>query len=185
MSSHHFVKEGQEPAILIVDQIPFRQAEPFLEWSPLVMVTESVVDHVVAWGIKVDVVFARPEKVGHLTGQLAHHAPVKIIACTAEELLQTAFYFSVNARQKSLAILSCNPNSYFQIKDFSIPHPEISIVTDNMKWSLIQSGRFDKWLPANETVHVYEDRNEILRTEKDGVIEIKRSGFFWIGEEIG
>ena len=56
MSSHHFVKEGQEPALFILDNIPFQYAESLLEWVPLVMVADRALENVLHWGIKIDVV---------------------------------------------------------------------------------------------------------------------------------
>ena len=58
MSSHHFVREGQEPALLILDALAFDIAGPLLEWAPLVVVAQSAVDEVMLWNIKMDVVLA-------------------------------------------------------------------------------------------------------------------------------
>ncbi len=52
MSSHHFVKEGQEPALFILDNIPFHYAESLLEWVPLVMVADRALGKCVTLGNK-------------------------------------------------------------------------------------------------------------------------------------
>jgi len=62
MSSHHFVKEQQEPALLILDtSVSYETMSPLLEWSPTVLVTELAIDAVLSWGIKVDVILATSE----------------------------------------------------------------------------------------------------------------------------
>lgn len=54
MSSHHFVKENQEPALLILctEAIPFEKLQEILEWSPTVITTEGCIEKVLGWGIK-------------------------------------------------------------------------------------------------------------------------------------
>lgn len=56
MSSHHFVKELQEPALLIADGEPCEMAllEGLLEWSPLVVALDGAFEKLVMLGIKVD-----------------------------------------------------------------------------------------------------------------------------------
>src|SRR5690606_13901028 len=75
MSSHHFVKEGQEPALLILDEVDSSLVQPLLEWSPLVIVAEAAVHHVLAWGIKIDVLLASDEGIDELKIAMRDQAP--------------------------------------------------------------------------------------------------------------
>ena len=56
MSSHHFVKELQEPALLIADgeQCSIGLLESLLEWSPLVVALDGAFTKLVSLGVKVD-----------------------------------------------------------------------------------------------------------------------------------
>lgn len=57
MSSHHIVREGQEPALIIANGLPC-SAElmgQLLEWSPLVVVLDGAINKVLELGVKVDV----------------------------------------------------------------------------------------------------------------------------------
>lgn len=58
MSSHHIVREGQEPALVIANGQPCSDAllDQLLEWSPLIVVLDGALDRVLALGIKIDVV---------------------------------------------------------------------------------------------------------------------------------
>ncbi len=60
MSSHHFVKEQQEPALLILETEGFDvdRISPLLEWVPTVLVSQNVVETVISWGVKVDVILS-------------------------------------------------------------------------------------------------------------------------------
>lgn len=57
MSSHHIVREKQEPALLIANgaSCSSELMEQLLEWSPTVVVLDGAIERVLAKGIKVDV----------------------------------------------------------------------------------------------------------------------------------
>lgn len=59
MSSHHVIREKQEPALIIADMgaIPRALLDDLLEWSPTVICSVRSYENVVVEGIKVDVVF--------------------------------------------------------------------------------------------------------------------------------
>lgn len=57
MSSHHIVRDDQEPALIIANgqECSKELMGQLLEWSPLVIVLDSAIERVVQLGIKVDV----------------------------------------------------------------------------------------------------------------------------------
>lgn len=57
MSSHHIVRDDQEPALIIANgaACSTELLGQLLEWSPLVIVLDSAIDRVLELGIKVDV----------------------------------------------------------------------------------------------------------------------------------
>jgi thiamine pyrophosphokinase len=57
MSSHHIVRDDQEPALIIANgaSCNIELLGQLLEWSPLVIVLDSAIDRVIELGIKVDV----------------------------------------------------------------------------------------------------------------------------------
>nr|WP_322626236.1 thiamine diphosphokinase [uncultured Flavobacterium sp.] len=57
MSSHHIVRDDQEPALIIANGAACSKElmGQLLEWSPLVIVLDSAIDRVLELGIKVDV----------------------------------------------------------------------------------------------------------------------------------
>ncbi len=59
MSSHHVVREKQEPALIIAngEACSISLLEQLLEWSPLVVVLDGAVERVMSLGIKIDVLF--------------------------------------------------------------------------------------------------------------------------------
>jgi thiamine pyrophosphokinase len=57
MSSHHIIRDAQEPALIIAngEACSFELIGELLEWSPLVIVLDSAINRVLELGIKVDV----------------------------------------------------------------------------------------------------------------------------------
>lgn len=57
MSSHHIVRDDQEPALIIANGESCNREllDQLLEWSPLVVVLDSAIERVIELGIKVDV----------------------------------------------------------------------------------------------------------------------------------
>lgn len=180
MSSHHFVREDQEPALIILDTqgVSFESVQELLEWSPTVIVSESIVQQVLLWGIKIDVVIALAENIEELTKILHDQIPIKFISCsTEEEQLSTALYFLLAAKQKAVNIVSEQPLEFFE--NFSTLN--LSVIQFGKRWSFIKSGSFEKWLPKGTTLHVFPP-NEQVTAEMDGVLTIHRDGNFWVAE---
>lgn len=57
MSSHHIVRDDQEPALIIANGAACNRQlmDQLLEWSPLVVVLDSAIERVIELGIKIDV----------------------------------------------------------------------------------------------------------------------------------
>ncbi len=56
MSSHHIVREKQEPALLVLglDNFPNELLGQLLEWSPTVITTSQTAEKLIVNGIKID-----------------------------------------------------------------------------------------------------------------------------------
>lgn len=182
MSSHHFVREDQEPALLIADvnAASFDVIQQLLEWSPTVIVLESVLADVLTWGIKVDVVVAHQNNTKLLALELQNQMPIKFLSYTDEtEALSTALYFLIASKQKAVNVLSSESLEKFE----SFSALDISVFQHDKRWSLMRSGHFEKWLTANSILEIFcQGTINRERVEKDGVIEVKRDENFWVAE---
>jgi hypothetical protein len=194
MSSHHFVREGQEPALFILEPVQLAMAEPLLEWAPLVVITEDCVDDILLWGIKIDIVIARPENVDAMMLQLAEQAPVKILSAGASTL-ESAMIFLVNAGEPAVSIL-CQAFSEDVKNTLETFGPQIQItVRDNQtKWSLIESGKYRKWFQKGSLLYFFEQvlAKDLKANRMTGVyellddqwVDITTTKRFWIGESL-
>ena len=194
MSSHYFVKEGQEPALVILDPMPFSVAADLLAWAPLVVVSDRALETVLTWGIKVDIVLdinaaskGRPEL-------LELQQPLQIIS--AEDLvdgLKKMFHYLHATQHSAAAILADDPKAMISLVE-SIADMDITVQNEVIRWSRITHD-FNKWFPAGTrfqllsqaetgpSVHgVAKQQNGEFECIHDGIIQISAASPVWLGE---
>src|SRR5690606_19720745 len=101
MSSHHIVRENQEPALLVTTghSIDHELLGQLLEWSPTVITDTHNLDYLLALGIKVDVVFGkRPE-------HIIQEATKYINLLPAEDFIDQALSYLIDHQFKAVNIL--------------------------------------------------------------------------------
>jgi thiamine pyrophosphokinase len=194
MSSHHIVRENQEPALLIADAhaISFEKIQELLEWMPTVVVLSTQVETVIAWGIKVDVVITPLAEMTYWRDKLAEQIPIRFISYNPDdEPLETAFYFLIASKAGAVNCLLSSKDGLKKIESFS--NLDIEAFVDNELWSCIKKGHFEKWLPAGTTLYLLPEgmKSEFPEftsgnylTQKDGIVRLTSTHSFWIGEEL-
>jgi hypothetical protein len=196
MSSHHFVKEGQEPALFILDPIAFELASPYLEWAPVVLVSEDALDAVLLWKIKIDAVLTIPAREKAIQEKVAQQAPVEVICLRPEDSMTTlAFSYLISSNQASVNVLTSRPENVFLNAEMVISKLQINIIDSKLRWSGISAGRFEKWVSANTPIAVRKSlefqsvkvygliENEVFfESNKEGMISILSDSFFWVAE---
>lgn len=188
MSSHHIVREKQEPALLIMNLAGFENENlgQLLEWSPTVIVNEENYELADSLAIKIDGVITRDP------GFLAQENTRLILTDT--DPLEDCLKFLVGEAYPAVNIIA----KEFALKDYALFVDDIDIVVfiGDQKIFPVRSG-FSKWQPAGETVHLlYEVHNlslsglikkkeHILETEKDGFYSVTfDQPFIFISEKI-
>lgn len=180
MSSHHFVKEGQEPALVILEPCSFSLAAPLLEWSPLVIVRDSALESVQSWGIKIDVLFAQ-EEIDTLD-LLKLYAP--------EGFYEALFGFLRERGQSAIHVLGSralfDPLLEY-VGAFSIT------LTDAGSHCVACSGSFIKWYPAGTMLRTHpfgihadgdvEPITDWLHVRSPGMVKFTHERPFWIEEQ--
>lgn len=90
MSSHHFVKDQQEPALLLLlETIEDTEIlSSLLEWVPTVLVTQNNVQKIMSLGIKIDGILATKEFQNANLSLLEEQHPVIFITSDEEAFLE-------------------------------------------------------------------------------------------------
>jgi hypothetical protein len=189
MSSHHIVRENQEPALLIADAdaFPFTWIEQLLEWSPTVIVLESALEAVVSWGIKLDMVISAPDQVDAHMKLLRDQAPVKILSHgTPDHPIHTAMMFLTAGKYKAVNVVGIAPS---QVDEFA-ERLDVVIFFEGKRWSYARNGRFEKWVSRGTQFEIVKHVKTIEGLDaqglaiKDGLIKAEADFPFWVGEVI-
>lgn len=182
MSSHHIIREDQEPALLIADTdaASFSVVQELLEWSPTVIILDSALPEVLNWGIKIDVVVAEASRIPTLKETLHNQLPIKLISYQSkEDALSTALYYIVASKQSTVNVLSTDGLENFEL----FGTLELSVFQSGMRWSFIRSGVFEKWFPAGSEVHIVsQQQHELIHANQDGMVVLKKENAFWVAE---
>jgi thiamine pyrophosphokinase len=81
MSSHHIVREGQEPALIIAngESCSTELLGQLLEWSPFVVVLDGAITHVLELGIKIDVLLGDFDSKNHAVEQIQEQQKIEVV----------------------------------------------------------------------------------------------------------
>lgn len=171
MSSHHIVRENQEPALLVGH---FHALSPdylgqILEWSPTIVTDEYNLDFFLADEIKVDVLFSNGD--------------IKIAQDQINQqqintkFLEDALSFLLDKKYKAVNILT-NSLDLDVLKKFA---NAINIVVFNeSKRFVLVKNTYEKWKPKGDKVFVgeqYIKSFQGLNFVEPGVFEVDQDGF--------
>jgi len=177
MSSHHIVKEKQEPALYIDELGNFNEEflGQLLEWSPMLLVNAGQYDKIFSLGIKVDVV------VNGLSTEIQENT--KTINGPADPLM-VAINYLYEEKYPAVNVIA----KTFDLEKFAGFSHKINLVvfTATDKFYAIKSG-FSVWKPAGsifnilgnsyvEVSNLLQVENDIYKVVNDGFIEFTFSG---------
>lgn len=176
MSSHHIVREKQEPALLILSLAHFDEEYlgQLLEWSPTVLVSSTIVDEVDSLGIKIDLIISDDQN------YKSDQEHVKIIHSIEDEL-EDALKYLVGEDYPAVNII----HHHFDVKDYLLYAAFIDLVVfcQDQKIYPIPSG-FSKWKSKNEEIKIlYPETVKELSTSGLKILEhhhyqTLKDGFF-------
>jgi len=202
MSSHHFVKDQQEPAVFILntENIGFEQVSPLLEWVPTILVTEESMDSVLSWGIKIDVILASEEFQQRNQHLLLEQNPVKFVTSTSGNHLKNGIDYLLDATHFAAHLVGFPHLKALEL-DAQLELINLTILDGNWKYFPVKSGKLKKWF-AESSIHIHgkEGMPIVVKNENgelilpityatmievpEGTTEIEAAGTFWIGEQI-
>lgn len=161
MSSHHIVRDDQEPALIIANGAACSQelTNQLLEWSPLVIVLDNAIERVLELGIKVDVLL------GDFDGDFdAEHYknlqyPLEVVYSPDQEKtdLEKAFDYLIERKIPAVNVIWAtgkradhtitNITNIVRYRNLI----KIVILDDHSKVFLLPQ-KFEKWYPANTPI---------------------------------
>src|SRR5476651_352561 len=175
MSSHHIVREKQEPALLVLgmEQFTDELLGQLLEWSPTLIVTANTVEKLNAAGIKVDIVVdssSDPEDI---------QSDIKFIRAGDTTETEAALTYLVGQKYPAVNVVTDD----FVMNDYSAFADRINLVIycGNKKIYPVSNG-FSKWKPMGESIELLGPVKNLTVTGLNKVADneylTKSDGFF-------
>jgi hypothetical protein len=170
MSSHHIVREKQEPALLVLglDNFADELLGQLLEWSPTVITSPQTAEKLVSYGIKIDWIVTNGEND-------VSQSDVKLMSSVDGNVTDAALKYLSGNEYQAVNIVTDELN----LKDYEHFANEIDIVifNNNKKIYAITPG-FSKWKPAGEIIEILSPANglEFKGLEKINGNKFKTTG---------
>lgn len=161
MSSHHIVRDDQEPALIIANGAACSQElmGQLLEWSPRIIALDSAIERVADLGIKVDVVLGDFDRDFDPQFYLEKQYPLEIIHAPDQDKtdLEKAFEYLIEKGHKAVNVIWAtgkradhtltNMTTIVQYRN----QLKIVVLDDHSKVFLLPK-KFDKWYTAKTTL---------------------------------
>ena len=209
MSSHHVVREAQEPALFILEtrELSTEALGPLLEWSPTLVVHASALEAVMAMGIKADVLVAGVAEQEQLSHSIELQSPIEIITLAPEEEpLLPALRYLAKKEHRAVNVFAAGEEVPWLLKLLSTQQliENIVNISGGKRYCLCRSGLFTKWYPAKEEISLHPvipcrvstqgmepefrqkqlNGTETFRTNAAARIQVEADGPFWLIENM-
>ena len=193
MSSHHIVRDEQEPALIIHrwDQFPFEKFGSLLEWSPTIVCCGPAMDQVLQLGIKIDMAIVAFETRERYQQLLADQAPLKLLSISQPDYLSNGLqllskegHFAVNVITTS----SMTPEVIDLCEQFA-SKLQISVWDEEARHTLVTVSSFSKWFPegvelefypldASSDISIFLDQNSMVKDQlfvkkTEGIVKVQ------------
>ena len=161
MSSHHIVRDDQEPALIIANGAACSSEllGQLLEWSPLVVVLDSAMERVVELGIKVDVLLGDFDRGFDADYYKETQYPIEIVPTPDQDKtdLEKAFDFLIQKGHKAVNVIwATGRRADHTLNNFSTLasyRNELKIVLfDDYSKVFLLPNSFKKWYPKNAII---------------------------------
>ena len=161
MSSHHIVRDDQEPALIIANGLECNNEllGQLLEWSPYVIVLDSAIERVIELGIKVDVLLGDFDRNFDAHYYKENHYPIEIIHTPDQNKtdLEKAFDFLIEKGHKAVNVVwATGKRADHTLNNLSVLasyRNELKIVLfDDHSKVFLLSNSFKKWYPKEAII---------------------------------
>ncbi|MCV9930057.1 thiamine diphosphokinase [Flavobacterium sp. LS1R49] len=161
MSSHHIVRDDQEPALIIANGAACNPEllGQLLEWSPLVIVLDSAMERVVELGIKVDVLLGDFDRGFDTEKYKTSQYPIEIVHTPDQDKtdLEKAFEYLIERKIPAANVVWAtgkradhtitNLTNIVRYRNLL----KIVILDDHSKIFILPN-KFEKWYTANTPI---------------------------------
>lgn len=194
MSSHHFVKEKQEPAMLIAGEITLdvELTGQLLEWSPVILVHECALPFIKDFNLTIDVIFRETVNDETLTLLTNGQQNFKIVELgLPNNTIESMIKYLINENHESANVLGLKMSEVLTLGSYK-NRIDLSFFSYNKKIYPIKDS-FRKWMSQGQKVSINATEElEVKGLKKisgseysvisDGIVEIKTESDVFLTE---
>ncbi len=161
MSSHHIVRDDQEPALIIANGAACTRElmDQLLEWSPLVVVLDSAIERVLELGIKVDVLLGDFDRDFPADDFKLKQFPLEVVHTPDQNKsdLEKAFDYLIERKIPAVNVIWATgkrmDHTFANIANLARYREKLKIVLidDHSKIYLLPR-KFQKWFPKDTII---------------------------------
>ena len=161
MSSHHIVRDDQEPALIIANGASCNEEllGQLLEWSPLVVVLDSAIERVIDLNIKVDVVLGDFDRDFNPYELLQSQYPIEIVHTPDQNKtdLEKAFDYLIERKIPAVNVVwATGKRADHTITNLTtiVRYRDLLkiVILDNHSKVFVLPKKFEKWYPADTII---------------------------------
>ena len=161
MSSHHIVRDDQEPALIIANGASCNEEllGQLLEWSPLVVVLDSAIERVIDLNIKVDVVLGDFDRDFNPYELLQSQYPIEIVHTPDlnKTDLEKAFDYLIERKIPAVNVVwATGKRADHTITNLTtiVRYRDLLkiVILDNHSKVFVLPKKFEKWYPADTII---------------------------------
>lgn len=152
MSSHHVVRENQEPALFLLEQgsIDASIIQGMLEWSPLILVSDDCFSITSIYGIKADALICERNFANNYEIEISMQQPLDMVLVKdANTMTITGIDYLIDKGCTAINIFGKLSNEKMFEINRQFPGVTISYYHGKEKLVYAGQGKFEKWLPKN------------------------------------
>lgn len=159
MSSHHIVRDEQEPALIIhrMYEFPFETLGALLEWSPTLFCCAPALEQVLAQEVKIDVVLIPFESFEQIQEVLIGQEPLKIISLRDSEYLSSGMQVLVSEGRTAVNVITTEGliDEVIELCSQFAGRLQISVWTEKFRFTIVNATSFKKWFPADTIISFF------------------------------
>jgi thiamine pyrophosphokinase len=178
MSSHHIVREGQEPALIIAngEACSTELLGQLLEWSPFIIVLDGAIQRVLDLGIKVDILLGDFDSNAYVLEQI-EHMPIEIVHTPDQNKtdLQKAIEFLIDRNFEAVNIVWATGRR----ADHSLTNMT-DIVRYKSQINIVMIDDYSRIIPLKQSFTKWYEHGRIISLMPVGTVEgITTSGLLY------
>lgn len=193
MSSHHVIRDGQEPPVLLADAEASQHPllPDLLEWSPVTICLDVAVPGLLRRGLKADYILCLKSAPDQWRYILDDNYSAQVVSTPGwPSVTEVVKQVLAEVHADHLHIVTGQEAE----RDWMASFGKVVVFTPSRKWSHYTTGTFRKWMPAGQELWVEGSFGEVegnvryqtdcIETTASGMVRINGLLDAWIGEPL-